>query len=63
LCVDDDTVSAEDKVDGPLSDTLGDMPSDPGENHSLDVYCTSKYALQSSVFIRHLNTVYSKHIM
>jgi len=39
LCFDGDAVSAEDKVDGPLSDTLGDVPSDPGENHLLYGYC------------------------
>ena len=37
-CVDcdDNTVSAENRADGPVSDTLGDMSSDPGENDSLD---------------------------
>ena len=37
-CVDcdGDTVSAENRADGPVSDTLGDMSSDPGENDSLD---------------------------
>jgi len=34
-CVNADAVSAEDRIDGPLSDTLGDMSSDPGENYSI----------------------------